>query len=177
MRIVHDAAFLAKTLLSWPPEDAVFMVSPDYLQPGVVAHELVHCLVPTRKLFIAEGLATWVGAQITGDCSALWFEEPTLATLLARNWRGTPALSSILEEEVDHAACLSPEQFSLIDGRLAHALAGSFCGFYLRRYPRFAVESALSRQEGVRSLLERISGRPLEWLESCWRREVLEKQP
>jgi hypothetical protein len=162
------AEHLARTHQRWPPETPVVVVSPDNLRLDVMAHELAHVLVPSRWLFLAEGLATWTGCVIGCGCGHLFFAEPSLQQVVRGHWRGHPSPSRLMPETVGRPGELGPGRFHRLEGRLALAVAGSFCGYWLERHPGLGAESVAAADLPPAELFPRLSGLPVPEMEDLW---------
>lgn len=172
LRIAEGESFLAHAQV-WPPHDpSIVTLSPDCFRPSVLAHELTHCLVPTPWLFLAEGLATWVGCQVAGSCEDLLFAESSLEHVLVRHWQGNPPLADLWEEHLECPTYFAPDRFFRMDARMAHVIAASFCGYWLQRIPSLAADAA-GTPAPPRALLATIcQGHSLNEMEQIWWMEV-----
>ncbi len=166
-------AYVACTTLTWPPDPGIVRLSHDVAAvPGLLAHELTHALVPTSWLFFAEGLATWMGCEVTGSCADYSFVEGDPDQVVAHFRAELPPLAALMHESTRHAVLLAPESVHRLEVRLAHVLAASFLRWFCTRYPE------LPARVGVRSCmkpdheLERLAGHSLAELESKWQRHV-----
>ncbi|SEI20829.1 hypothetical protein SAMN05216228_106215 [Rhizobium tibeticum] len=113
-------------------------LSPDSLQTDVVAHEICHGLLPFSSLFLAEGLANYVGCLFSAGCSHLLFPQETLSQVLSAYRDELPPLSDFLHQQIGDPGPLAPGRFVLLEGRLAHAVSASVMEFCLNRYSHFA---------------------------------------
>jgi hypothetical protein len=175
--VVHrDTSFLACTRQAWPPDLPRMFVSPDFVNADVLAHELAHCLVPSRSLFAAEGIATWVGCEIGANTRHLLFAEPTLDAVLRRYWTGAPSVQDLATRRLGDEL-LGPDRFDYFEGRLARAVAGSFCGYWLQRCP--ALASAFAKRDAAppSSLLPALAGCPFEQMAQAWLHDVRRDHP
>lgn len=171
--LTKEPAFLAKTeILGKTPR---IFLSYDSISPGVLAHELTHCFVPTPWLFFAEGLATYVSCTVTGHCNDLFFSEATLNEVIKKFWNGIPSIDQLLDEHITHRCYLSSEGFYRLSFRLAHVIAASFCGYLLNSFPNFAKIVANSSENiPPKQVLQTISNSDFRELEKFWKRSIYE---
>jgi len=177
VRLVRESAGVAKTVLCAPPRVPTVYLSPDMLHRSVLAHELTHCFVPTRWLFLAEGLATWVATEVGGEgCADLYFASSRLEEVLVRPWSvRAPTVAELVDASTDAPDKLDPQRFPLIQTRLAFAVAGSFCGFWQGRRPQLATLAASDQARGPRDILAEATGMGLDDLEQEWSRWLHEE--
>ena len=143
-------------------------LSPNSLRIDIVTHELAHCLIPSSSLFLAEGFAGWVGCTLSGTCEHLWFAQTRLDDVLRQHWSGTPAVDELLSELVGEGIYLAPERFATFHGRLAHAIAASFCGHWHLRFPVLARSIAAAPAADACDLLASATGRSVGDLICAW---------
>lgn len=167
--IDHCEPWRSFTRQAWPPETPeVTLSSGSGLD--VVAHEIAHCLVPSRSLFAAEGLAVWTGVSFGNSARHLLFDADGLLAIM-RAYRGQLSdPSGLLEETVAHCDRLAPERFASLEGRLALAAAGSFFAFTVPRYPDLPAEigDVRNRDTPIVALLSKVTGLPAGHLLRQW---------
>ncbi|AYG64425.1 hypothetical protein [Rhizobium jaguaris] len=166
--IIDDCDFFAATRQCRLPSKPVVCVSADNLRADVIAHEFVHALLPTNWLFLAEGFAGAMGCHIGNDCSHLLFESLTPNEAICHFWSGTPTLEDLIDARVGQPSLLSAERFIEPEGRMAHLLAASFCGFCLAEWPEIAVTLGNEIVSDCREFLARVTGTAIEDLFVQW---------
>jgi hypothetical protein len=167
--VVKGGRHVARTSMAFAPGVPEVTLSTDCFTRGVVAHELAHCLVPSRWLLVAEGLATWAGCTLAGECGDLLFGEPSLDEVVAHHWRGQPSVDDLAGERVDSGHHLAPSRFHQLECRVAHAVAGSWTGYWLREAPGFPAALLRHHDLPVAELVRRTTGLSLASLVERWR--------
>jgi hypothetical protein len=169
VRVVQHGRHVARTRMAFASGVPEVTLSRDCLTRSVVAHELAHCLVPSPWLLVAEGLATWVGCTLAGECGDLLFSEPSLDEVVAHHWGGRPSVDDLAGERVDTGHHLAPSRFHHLECRVAHAVAGSWTGYWLRAAPWFPGAILRHHDLPITELVRRTTGLSLASLVERWR--------
>ena len=165
---VHAGTHVSQADVTWPPAPARIVISRDRITPAILAHEITHCLVPTRRLFFAEGFATWMACETAGHCEDLCFAEADVDDVLRRH--GPPAaLAALVTETLGQGGAFAPESFHRAGARLAYAGAASFLRWFCRRQPGLPSQVAQASCVDPVAQLVRLSGLALADLEHGWR--------
>jgi hypothetical protein len=165
---VHAGTHVSHADVTWPPAPARIVISRDRITPAILAHEITHCLVPTRWLFFAEGFATWMGCETAGNCEDLCFAEADVEAVLRRHGPSA-ALAGLVTETLGQADAFAPDSFHRAGARLAYASAASFLRWFCRRHPGLPAQVAQPSCVDPVAQLVRLSGRALADLERGWR--------
>ncbi|MBF0110461.1 MAG: hypothetical protein HQL76_14935 [Magnetococcales bacterium] len=147
-------------------------LSPDTLYRDIVAHEICHALLPVRALFLAEGMASYVGYRMMGNCHHFLFPQETISQLLHDYQEKLPPLSGFLHQKIGSDGFLSLEKFATLQGRLAHGVAASFAEFCLDRYPGFAPGLQKHGDGNLDTLLQKITGKKTDLILAAWQRHI-----
>lgn len=167
-----ERQFVSYADVSWPPTTAHITISRNRLTPSFLAHEITHCLVPTRALFFAEGLATWIGCQYATSCADLCFSEQDVDDIVRLHH--TPfSLEQLVGETIGECKFYAPDVFHLLQSRLAHAFAASFMRWFCQRHPSLPAKIAMPSCSSPATELSALSGMTLAELEGAWRADLV----
>lgn len=174
--IERDEPWLAYTVQKWPPDIPQLTLSIES-EDDVIAHEIAHCLVPSRWLLAAEGTAVWTGCTIAGHTRHLMFDVEHVDTIVCRYRDDLPDLHQMASERVGSSNILAPNQYWQLSGRIALAVAASFFGYLVRRYPNIANKLALpvSSDVTLSETLQLATDESLTYLAADWRKRTAEK--
>jgi len=165
IHVVETSSWLAFTRLQSEP---AAYVSPT-VSMGVIAHEIAHCLVPTRWLFFAEGIATYIGCSITRHCREMLFLEETPAAVVRRYWDFSfERFCTLLSATLDRPSDFDRGSFTTFEGRLAHMVAATFVQYSLQSIEGFVsrlLETDISTPE---EFLMQSFGMPLNQIHALW---------
>ncbi|MEM6455209.1 MAG: hypothetical protein AAF772_08960 [Acidobacteriota bacterium] len=167
-------AFYARTTINWPPEPAIVTISEESLNDlPVLAHELTHCLVPTRSLLLAEGFATWIGCETRGDCSDFFFQESTVDDAMRAHLDALAPIRELAAEFPGARRYFDVAESFRDDVRLAYLTAASFVKWCTVRHPALPAKTAQRENDDPVALLQDLSGQTLDQLERAWRASLV----
>ncbi len=166
-----DRPFIFTADVTWPPAGGRIVISRNQLTPSILAHEITHCLVPTPWLFFAEGLATWMGCAVAGDCADLCFAELDLDDVV-RTYGPSDPLGTLTLETIATRDIFSPDSFHRLRARLAYASAASFLRWFCLLHPELPARVAVRKCKSPSAEFEALSGLTLPALEHAWQRSL-----
>lgn len=165
LHVVDTSSWLAFTRLQGVP---TMYISPT-VSIGVIAHEIAHCLVPTRWLFFAEGIATHIGCSITGHCREMLFLEKTPEAVVQRYWDFSfEQFSALLSATLDRPSAFDGGKFITFEGRLAHMIAAAFVQYSLRSIEDFVSRLLETDIPTPEEFLEQSFGMSLNQIHALW---------
>ncbi|RMB11964.1 hypothetical protein [Eilatimonas milleporae] len=166
---IAGGAFYARTKINWPPDPAVITLSEESLNDRpVLAHELTHCLVPTRSLFLAEGFATLIGAEFRGDCSDFFFDCTDVDDAVRAYRPQLPPLREMAAETPDSRFYFDVARSHMLDVRLAYVAAASFVRWWMTQTPDLASRVADKDCAPAPVLMDTVFKQPVGKIEDRW---------
>lgn len=144
---ITPGSHTAYTKLSMENGCIIYISKDNMDNKHVLAHEITHSQIPVCNRFFAEGFASLISCNISGNCNPFWFNENKVSDVVKNYFKDYIGLHQLIN---DYSFF---DDFSKFSTRLAHVTAAAFIEWAISTLPNFAKNIVNHLNEEYESML------------------------